>query len=202
MKKCLISLFPLLMLLAAFPIASAEAATSVKIVPQSYEAFDPPVSNIILNVTVENVQGMVGYEIYIFFNSSILTCNDIILPSDFVYAGQGYLETDKLIDNDKGEIHYGVSTFPFYKFNGSGVLCQLNFTGEALGDSDIIIVTPDMGTTFYTQLLNENAEEIPYTAYNGVVSVIPEFSPLALLTLIAMASTSIILLRKRKNEKE
>jgi len=189
------------MLLAAFPIASAEAA-SVKIVPQSYEAFDPPVSNIILNVTVENVQEMVGYEIYIFFNSSILTCNDIILPSDFVYAGQGYLETDKLIDNDKGEIHYGVSTFPFYKFNGSGVLCQLNFTGEALGDSDIIIVTPDMGTTFYTQLLNENAEEIPYTAYNGVVSVIPEFSPLALLTLIAMASTSIILLRKRKNEKE
>lgn len=196
MKKSSILLF-LLMFLAAPPTVFAQTAT-VKIIPQRCEVTDPPISNIILNVTVENVQGMVGYEIYIFFNSSVLTCDAIILPSDFVYAGHGYLETAKIIDNDAGEIHYGVSTFPFYKFNGSGVLCQISFTGVALGDSDIIIVTPDMGTIFYTQLLTEEAKEIPYTAYNGVISVIPEFTPLMLMLLLTTCIFIALLKKRRK----
>jgi len=195
MKKYLV-LVPLLVFLATVPLASAQE-TVVRIVPASYEAGpQPPVSNILLNITVENVTGMVGFEIYVFFNASVLQCTDIILPPDFVFAGQGYLETSKLIDNETGEVHYGVATMPLYKFNGSGVLCQLNFTGITTGVSNITIITPDMGLTFYTQLLDENAEEIPYTSYNGTVEVVPELTPL--VVMLTLAAATAILLKTRK----
>jgi hypothetical protein len=145
---------------------------------------------------------MAGYEIYISFNATTLQCNDVVLPSDFVYAGKGYLETDKLIDNDQGTIHYGVATFPFYQFNGSGILCQLNFTGKILDGSDITIITPEMGTTFYTQLLTETAEEIPYTAENGHANIIPEFSSVLIImfTLITVTIAAGLSREKLKLE--
>lgn len=182
----------------ATPKAMAQQ-TVVRIVPSQLEVGPPPVS-FVVNVTVENVQLMAGYEIYIKFNSTTLQCQDIILPPDFVYAGKGYLETDKLIDNDAGKIHYGVASFPFYKFNGSGILCQLNFTGVALDGSFITIITPEAGETFYTQLLTAEAQEIPYVAEHGQVTIIPELSTaLILLTLITFTMV-VAIITKMKNK--
>ena len=170
MRKFAIMAMTFLLILTALSSTVTANTAVVKIVPAQIEVGPPPVT-FLVNVTVENVELMVGYEIYLSFNATTLQCNDVVLPSDFVYAGKGYLETDKLIDNDNGIVHYGVASFPFYKFNGSGILCQLNFTGKILDGSEITIITPEMGTTFYTQLLTETAEEIPYTAENGQVTV-------------------------------
>jgi len=199
-KFAIIAVTFLLTMTALSSTVMADTAV-VKIMPAQIEVGPPPVT-FLVNVTVENVELMVGYEIYLFFNATTLQCNDIVLPPDFVYAGRGYLETAKLIDNDNGIVHYGVASFPFYKFSGSGILCQLNFTGKILDGSDITIVTPEMGTTFYTQLLTETAEEIPYTAENGQVKIIPEFSSVLIImfTLITVTIAAGLSSKKLKLE--
>lgn len=196
MRKAVLALMAIALSIFALTVPRAAASgTKVKIVPSNLEVGPPPI-NFLVNVTVENVELMAGFEIYISFNPSVLKCNDIILPPDFVYAGKSYLETAELIDNDAGTVHYGVATFPFYDFNGSGVLCQLNFTAIALNGVTIKIVTPDMGQVFYTQLLTRAAEEIPYAAEDGFVTVIPEFP--AVLTLLAFMAITTVVVTKIK----
>jgi hypothetical protein len=200
MRKLTMMAITLLLTLSVLSsTAMAQTTTKVKILPAQVEVGPPPVT-FLLNVTVENVQLMAGYEIYISFNQNKLQCLDIVLPSDFVYAGKGYLETAKLIDNDQGTIHYGVATFPLYEFNGSGVLCQLKFNGTNIDGSDIIIITPEMGTTFYTQLLTKEATEIPYIAENGYVIIIPEFSNMLIITFAFITSTIAASLSRKKSK--
>ena len=200
MRKLTMMAITLLLTLSALSsTAMAQTTTKVKILPAQVEVGPPPVT-FLLNVTVENVQLMAGYEIYISFNQNKLQCLDVVLPSDFVYAGKGYLETAKLIDNDQGTIHYGVATFPFYEFSGSGVLCQLKFNGTNIDGSDITIITPEMGKTFYTQLLTKEAAEIPYTAENGYVSIIPEFSNMLIITFAFITSTIAASLSRKKSK--
>lgn len=202
MKKAALALVAVILSIFALavPRAVADATTKVKIVPPTLEVGPPPV-NFLVNVTVENVELMAGYEIYIFFNASVLQCQDLILPPDFVYAGQSYLETEKKINNTAGSIHYAVATFPFYDFNGSGVLCRLNFTGIALDGAFIKIVTPDMGQTFYTQLLTKDLDEIPYTAEDGYVNIIPEFSTALMLLALVTFTTAVAIKSKTKPAK-
>lgn len=198
MKKAALVLMAIALSIFALTVPRATAQeTKVKIVPSTLEVGPPP-ANFLVNVTVEDVELMVGFEIYITFNATVLQCNNITLPPDFVYAGLGYLETEKKIDNNAGTVHYGVATFPFYDFNGSGVLCQLNFTAIALDGVSIKIVTPNMGQDFYTQLLTRSAQEIPYTAEDGFVTVIPEFSTVLMLLGLLTFTTTVAVRSKIK----
>lgn len=144
-----------------------------------------PTSPFTINITVDNVADLYAWEIVLYYNSSILdTKSDwVIIPEENnIFKGLNYLETPKETrigsDNKGTFIQLGATILGDQTSSGSGILCQINFTGEAKGTSLLILnSTTDIGdfsTSLYGQPESgwDEPPPIPFDMVNGKVTVV------------------------------
>jgi hypothetical protein len=136
-------------------------------------------SKFTVNVTVENIMDLYGWQIKLFFNSSILNCTTASLPSDNVFAGKSIVPVSPVIDNVKGYVLYGCSLLGGAStFSGNGTLCQIEFKVKAVGWSYLNFSQPYGEDTF---LWDSNAKLIPADILNGYFNNVPPIKPTSTL---------------------
>jgi len=185
MRKVIILLIMLIMFLANPMLASpievqaADTGTELKIInPETGDGnfiFNPNVTsvgdNFTADVLVYNVSGLFGWQINVTFNPALMHVVDIYTTDDHVLAGQTAFPVSKMIDNEKGYVVWGLTLGPGgTPFSGSGRICQILFQivkAPQKGEVLTCWIHLDQEGVYYTQLLDEYAEEIPYIPHDG-----------------------------------
>jgi 5-hydroxyisourate hydrolase-like protein (transthyretin family) len=181
-KNVLLVILVLVVMLDGFmtDVSKEQASTQVSVKPpdQTVGQADMPLptSPFTINITVENVVDLFGWQIVLYYNSSILKEENVTLPPDHVFEDKQYMRLGPFIESDsKGTyILFGATLLapPGVTVTGSGVLCQIKFTGYAPGTSWLNLGnTTDGG--MYTKLRNSNNELIagPNNTIDGKVTV-------------------------------
>ena len=190
--------FAILLLISPINMERAFAiTTTISIDPPTLtvgEGQELPTEPFAVKVKVKDVTGMISWQVFIKFNSTVLNCSGVSIPADNVFAGKTIIAPDPQIDNTAGTIFYGASTLQLYEFTGSGVLCEIQFRGIALGNSTVKL-TEEL--PYRTYLEDPDGNDIPFIAEDGSVDVIPEnFILIMVLTLTTL--TVVMLLLKKK----
>jgi len=161
--------------------------TIVSVDPPSYTAPSIGVT-FKINVTVQEVVNLVGYDFHLGYNPTILSVIQVEYGGIF---GDTYLELKNVINDTKGYIWYAAGQmFGEPPINGSGVLAIITFTTIAEGS-----VLLDL---YDTKLAAPMGEAIPHTVVDGSVTVIPEYSePFILILFIMIITLKAILIKKR-----
>lgn len=162
----------------------ASSSTLLKINP-SYASIGeenqviPTTQPITLSIEVENVVDLFSWQVVLHYNQSILNTREdwVWLPSEHVFNGKEILEAPAVLSTDANGA-YIMKTVSLtgneQTFNGSGVLCGINFTavGEP-GVSHLNFTKPigNMDCTFETYLLDSNLDEISASAVEGSIEV-------------------------------
>jgi len=134
-----------------------------------------PTSPFTINIIVQNVEDLYMWQVYLYYNSTILSTREdlVIIPPENIFNGKA-TKIGPLIESDsKGTyILFGAAHFPeLVGVTGSGVLCQITFTGQATGTSWLNLgITTDGGDS--TLLADSFTNVIPCEISNGEVTVI------------------------------
>jgi len=174
---------------------------TLKIVPSTLEVgevgVEPPTDPFVVNVTVEDVENLHAWQIKVLFNSTILNCTNATLPEDNVFADWTIVESTPIINNTAGYVIYNATIEETVGFNGSGILCQLEFIGIDLGTTDLKFSTPYGEETFLKTPTGGLILIIDAYMQKGIITVIPEFPAIA-VALILVATTFIAVVIKKK----
>jgi len=179
--------------------ASAQGTTTVISIQPSTLEIPSPNQVFKVNVTVQNVQNLALWQIFIEFDPNVLECQNASIPADNIFAGKAIIAPDPVIDNDAGTVLYGASVFPMVGVSGSGILCQIEFKAKVEGISQLHIVTYDEEPekTFCTKLEDPDGERIQYEAIDGEVTIIPENILLIAIPALTLTMTVAIIRKKR-----
>jgi hypothetical protein len=119
--------------------------------------------NVTIAVKVSNVTNLYTWQITLHFNSSIVECAGAWYPDDHVFAGRPFIPVTPSIGQDNMEL--GASLVGSGRFDGSGTLCLINFTGLAQGSCPLQF---DAEGTF---LLDSDLNSIHITIIQGSLTV-------------------------------
>jgi len=162
----------------------AQPEAVLKITP-SYAAIGqdgepiPTTRPVTLSIDVENVTDLFTWQLVLYYNESILNTREdwMWLPPDHVFAGKGYTEMPAKTGSDTYG-NYIMKSVSLYgtepTFNGSGILCKINFTAAGISGISHINFTRPIGNIegFYeTYLLDFDLNYLPASAVEGVVEV-------------------------------
>jgi len=206
-KRNILDVFFVLMLLLsviAVNVSKVKAQiTTVSVQPSSLtvgqEGVSLPTPPFTINITVQNVEDLYLWQIVLYYNSTILSTREdlIIVPPENIFKDKSPVVGPPHIENDsKGTFLYiGASLSGKQSgVTGSGVLCQINFTGQATGTSSLNLTTHTQGD-LYTFLQNSeqvgsgSLEEIPISIVDGEVTVIGIEKPPSTITIDVNPST-------------
>ena len=162
-----------------------------------------------INITMVDAHDVAGIQFRVEWNSTILTCTSIVLPTGHfmdpngvedaegnlwkIYArkGAGYAEyAVAYYDNNAAQ---GRGTIPR---TGNGVLATLTMNATAVGVTDIRFIPTD------TIIGDVVGNQLPVVMDDGTVTVIPELNLtmlallLPIMTLVAFATRRLIPKRK------
>lgn len=143
-------------------------------------------NSLTINVTVSNVSDLFAWGIVLSFDNTVLDCREdmVWLPEDHVFS---YLPPEDFWElpprvwydamQDSWVVIYGAviwgTDLPL--FSGSGTLCQINFTGVAVGISSLTIPPTDPRTDLITPDTESPSghKSIEFDVSDGNVLVVP-----------------------------
>ena len=186
--------------LTGFAIGQVNArGTQLSIIPATLtvgaEGQPLPTEPFTINITLTDFEDVYTWQIRILFNPSILKCTAAWYPADHIFTGKTTAPVQPVIDNTAGSILFGnslVGEVPGVS-GSKATLCQINFTGVAVGSSQITFQLTGTGRTL---LLDSNGGFIEFTANPGEVTVVPEFPSILMLTILLATSTGLLLSKK------
>lgn len=121
----------------------------------------------VINITIDNVMDLYLWEIKLCFNPKVLECQDILFPSDHVFAGKPSIKFC-LVDNASGCLN--VVSMIVSDVSGvnvlEGTLCQIKLKGKDLG---IFTLQFDLEST---TIQNSNAKNIPCSVHDGIIEIL------------------------------
>jgi hypothetical protein len=138
-----------------------------------------------VTAAIENVTDMYGWQVYVCFNETVLECTGVSLPSDNVFSNEvtvcGGLTAYKAtgfpqgplqkIQNDEGWVLAGDCLLGQGQpmFNGSGVLCQIEFTAVSPGLTTLALLH-DYVHTFQSYIVTSNLTAVtsPSASYASI----------------------------------
>ena len=153
------------------------------------------------NLTVTNVLDLAAWQFNITYDPELLnvTSDDqLVIPTDNVF---GQYADQFVPDKRDGMVFWGagisLSGPDSVNVTGTGTLCQINFTvikNNVTASTQLHLVV--VGEyPIYTDLINTDAESIPFTPKPGYY-YIPEFNLSILLALFAITSCAVLIGRK------
>lgn len=154
-----------------------------------------------VNITISDMPspGVIGYELELHFDTTYLEAVSAGMPSGHFLEPENptkiFIVRAGDINNTEGIVEFAAQLlppeFPPGK-TGSGIIGTVTFRGKAEGLAsvtiqDVILVDPDANPI----------PEANYDINDGEITVIPEFSAVAMMLLL-LAATSVVLFLKKK----
>lgn len=194
----------LLLGMLAFARPSYSSGTTFSLAPSRVEVL--PSQNFTIEVTVQNVSGLFAWQLAIEYNARIINCTAAWVPENNVFAGQTAVAVSPLL-NEPTNDGYNYTLFGNSLLSGmvpvtvgQGVLCKLNFTTIANGQTPVVMGTVadpilrfkvdpyspvDYPQTSY--LLDSDLNELPFARGNSEVLSGPQT---LLMILSSLGGTS------------
>jgi hypothetical protein len=192
------TLLALSLIQTGFPQSSSN--TTVAVSPQVTNALLG--ETITINITLSNVQNLYGIDVFLLWNPSALTVQNVNIRLGVDSHPDGILhETpsadifvqENTTDQENGEYHLvATSVAPAPSFSGSGNIAIISFNVTDIGHSELILMT---------ELADYNpsgSNLIDHTDVNGSVdSVIPEFpSAIAIGIILILVTAAAVVYRR------
>lgn len=186
--KILVSSILAILLIAS--VHSVNASTLVIDVDPPYlevdvgEAFS-------INISVTNVEapGLYGWELMLYYDNTLLNVTDAGYPSGHFLEGPYTFTVPPIIDRTEGTVLFSAIVLGDVPGRtGSGVLATVQFNGTGVGDAPLEIKD--------VELLDPEGHEPEYTVNDGVVKVIPEFTPALMIVIFMTITLAAIILRR------
>lgn len=211
-------LFAILLLSIAlmFSISSVRALTTVISVIDPTDGDDtvvlpantPVGTTFLVNITIVDVTNLAGWQINVTFNTQLLNITattDLILPDVNIFADLDPVKTVPDLTQTPGTVFWAVAigpSSPVDHFDGSGVMCQIQFTTvkNGTGEPTTCNITLTKAGNFPTAIIDPDANDIPFTTELGFY-VIPEFPVTTLLVLFLIITSVAIILAKKNSMK-
>lgn len=188
------------LLLLSIPAAFSQDLPAIVIQPPHTDV-DPAGESfsieVWLNVSQANVTELYGWQIKMGYNTTMLNATDSGLAAGHPLEGKA-TSFSKSIEDADGYILIMCSLLNIgdvVNVTVSKPMCYINFTTTANGNS--ILEQQSIGITGGTYMLNSTGQKIPFEAFDGDVTVIPEFMPFVALMFTITATATLVLLKKR-----
>jgi hypothetical protein len=123
-----------------------------------------------VNMTVTDVSNLNAWQLYILWNPGTLNCTQVQIPSGSIFQGYAYVFPTPEIDNTEGFLLAFCGLLETTGVNGSGILCQIEFSCKAPGLTPLIIGNKMQGP-IGTYLQDSSLESIPFEGFDGMVQV-------------------------------
>jgi len=157
-----------------------------------------------VNVTVAEVTDLFSWQAIIVYNHTILNFTGARLPPGNVFDGKTPIFPDPLssaINETSSYCMIGASMLLGEPFNGTGILCEVEFTGISLGESTLhLALEPVMGRT--SKLEDSEGNPIAFDISDGYIVVIPEFPSFLIAPLLILATIVAVIIGKRLRQEE
>ena len=179
--------------------------TEVWVDPPYYEA--PTIGHTFsVTVKIRNVTGLFGYEIKLWYNTTILNATSATLPTGHFLTpvDPSKIFIAKQVVKDDYNATHGYAWVavtllaPENPKTGDGTLFKVDFKSTAMGLTPLTLLSPPAGknaSEYPVKLSDINANAMPCKANPGSVKVIPEF-PVALLPLFMIITLISVILGK------
>lgn len=148
------------------------------------------------NITIADVGGLglYSYQFEVYYNNTLLNGTDVVLPPNhFLKPSNPILifSLGPVINQTTGIVSFVVSLMgDEVGKTGSGTLATMTFTGLAVGTANLtiqnLILVYSDGTTFQDGTNNP-----------GFISVIPEFSLIALMAVFGVMAAAAVKMKKK-----
>lgn len=202
--KLLFLISLLLMPLLTF-MTAVEAApeTIVKVEPESISVNVG--EQIIVNITVIDVQNLYGVEVVLYWNSSMLLCvhADVRLgePDGVLHTPPPiFIAENNTIQNEGKYVLSATAVSPAPPFNGSSTIVRITFNISSPGNSKL-----DLQSELYDFPPPDRWPPISYpiehTTIDGSVTVIPEFLQIAILPLLIVVTVFALVLSRKAHRR-
>jgi hypothetical protein len=142
----------------------------------------------IINVAISNVTDMFAWQVHLHFDPAILECVRVSAPSDHVlsyaytvgdalveYNSTEFKNSLQMIKNDEGWMLIGDCLLGANQttFNGSGILCQIEFKAISAGSSPLTFSNNYPYSSRETYVLNPNLKDTFPSTIDGGINVSP-----------------------------
>lgn len=170
-------LLALAFLLVSLPIIMSKTfadATVMRVEPANIENI-PVGQSFTVNLTVTDVPALFTWQAMLLYNSTVLNCTGAGYPTvGGIFTGHTIIPVAAVIDNEEGSVTFGASLSGLDIVSGSGMMCQINFTVNAIGTSGLDFSSPYGEDTF---LLDGDLNVVASSIQNGVFSNAPTPPP-------------------------
>ena len=160
-----ISLLIATILCALIPLTSPNVDTS-----STTLYVNPPTTltgagkNFTISLDVAHVADLAGYNIYLGYNTTVLTATNIEVDGTWLTTGRTYTVWDKTINEVKGVVHVSLTLTGVEEgVTGSGDLIRIDFVADAPGSSPL--------DTYNDTLVDPLFNAIPHSTIDGAVFV-------------------------------
>jgi len=161
-----------------------------------------PTEPFTVSVNVTDVTDLWAWNLAVFYDPLVVNFSAAWLPTGHVFDGQAISP----VDPDTGTVS-GFGDYVTYGctlqgtepgFDGSGILCKLNFTAVANGVTTLNISIPaNPPVPFETLLINSTFDILPIATYDSTITVIPEFPVFSILVGLIVFSIVVVSAKKR-----
>jgi len=195
-RVSVLSLLLSIILIASVCSTAASPTATINVDPPSLQLGIGEVKTVNINITNVEEPGVYGWELKLYFNNTLLNLTEALYPpGHFLPSPTFEVPVNVTESNEKGFAHFSVIRLGDVPgVTGSGILAAVKFNGTKIGTSALEIRD--------ATLLDSNGTEIQYVGNNGIINIIPEFTP-ALIMFAFMAITLVaIVLGKQVSSKK
>lgn len=147
----------------------------------------------IVNVSIGDVSNLYGYELKIYYNSTLMNGTSVTEGSFLKGGGPTFWDPVNFTDHynsTEGVLYIAdLLTTNVSGVSGGGVLATIEFKSVALGDCVLHLEDVKLSDPTSSQISNVNSD--------GAVTVVPELTSLAVFLTLIIASLFGVLLGKR-----
>lgn len=189
--KILLSvLLVILFVLSVHPVA-AEGTSVINVDPQHQEVDIAETFTVTINISNVEDPGVYCYEFTLYYDNTLLNVTEAAYPSGHFLEGVYTFMVPIIIERTEGIVLFGGTILGDEPGRtGSGVFATVEFNGTNVGDALLEIKDVTLWDT--------DGNDLTYTANDGDVTVIPEFTS-ALIILILIVTTLVAMILRKSN---
>jgi hypothetical protein len=145
-----------------------DEVTTIQVTPITTQSSTGQIFTI--NMTVTDVTNLNAWQIHLLFNTNMLSCTEISVPSDNIFSPFTIEMFATEVNNAAGYILAFCALSGTFGVDGSGTLCQISFECKNPGITPLSIAGKmQMPTGSYLQDPDYNS--IPFDTINGVIEI-------------------------------
>jgi hypothetical protein len=194
-KLVKVSKYSIIVVLLTIPLFGLVDAGSTRVFldPQT-QTVDAIGNSFTINVRIADVSNLYGYDFKLFYDSTVMNGTKALKGSFLESSGTTIFLVRNLTDHydsTQGFLWITCSLMgPSSGSSGSGVLATIQFNSVAATGSTLLHLQD-------SALSDNTGSPIPHDVANGTVTIIPEFTSLAMLLALIVVSLFILVFRKK-----